>query len=496
MCAIVGIKTDHGVKTVEEMLSRVAHRGPDDRKAVQAGRWAIGHARLSILDLQKGSQPMSGPGKKAHIVHNGEIYNFRELRDELGGKFKTDTDTEVILRLHQSGLPPEEWIRKLDGMFAFAIIDEDGLLLARDSMGVKPLYMGKHGDEIVFASELKALLKTADRIMEFPPGHVYTSKDGGRPFNPCETEEMPVSAEAPEALATELLAHLTDAVHSRMLADVPVGVFLSGGLDSSIIAALANQFQPGVKTFAVGMEGSPDLAAAKSVAAHLGTKHYEKVFTIEEAIRRLPIVIYHLESYDRGLVRSAVANFFLAELAAQHVKVALSGEGADELFAGYGYLKSMHGDKLRRELEDITAELHSTNLQRCDRMSMAHGLEVRVPMLDDARVVDFARTVPIQYKLEPKKLIEKWILRRSVEGLLPEEIVWRPKLKFAIGAGLGDRLAEWAESGISDEIFASASQKYAGYDIRDKEELAYFLIFRKAFPVEKIAHLMGRSRSL
>lgn len=494
MCAIVGMKTETDLRAVDAMLASVKHRGPDDHRTVQAGKWAIGHARLSILDPAHGKQPMIDKKTSAHIVHNGEIYNFRELRKEMGGRFKTDSDTEVILRLHQSGAEPEDWISRLDGMYAFAIIDEDGLLLARDPMGVKPLYMGVKGDQIMFGSEMKALQKIADRIMEFPPGHVYTSKGGGRPV--AQGKPALKAGLDADLIAKELLGRITDAVHSRMISDVPLGVFLSGGLDSSMIAAIANQFAPGLKTFAVGMEGSADIEAARKVADAIGTDHHERIFTLEEAVRYLPTVIYHLESYDRSLVRSAIANYFLAELAAKHVKVALSGEGADELFAGYQYLKRLHGERLGQELDLITDELHATNLQRCDRMSMAHGLEVRVPLLDDPRVVEYAKVIPLQFKLEPRTLTEKWILRKAVEGLLPAETVWREKVKFAAGAGLGDQLAEWAESAISDDAFAAAKAKYERFDLRDKEEFAYFLIFRKRLSPEKIGPLLGRSRSL
>lgn len=494
MCGIVGMKSGDSLIEVDRMLSSVQYRGPDARTTATAAGWSLGHARLSILDVSGGSQPMVDAQTGAHIIHNGEIYNFQELRKELGGEFRTESDTEVILRLHASGMNPEEWLPKLDGMFAFAIVDKDGLLLARDPLGIKPLYVGLKDDKIVFGSEIKAVLKITDRFMEFPPGHVFTTKGGGRPFRAIH-EEAVASLDAGE-IAQELLSRITEAVRSRLISDVPLGVFLSGGLDSSIIAALACRFTPHIKTFSVGMEGSEDIKAARLVANHLGTDHYERVFTLREAIEALKTVIFHLESFDGALVRSAVANYFLSHLASRHVKVALSGEGADELFAGYRYLTAYHGGRLVGELKEITDALHFTNLQRCDRMSMAHGLEVRVPFLDDLRVVEYALGIPIQYKLEPKKDIEKWILRKAVEDLLPEEIVWRRKLKFAYGAGLGNQLAEWASSQIDDEQFAIDKALYGAFRIRDKEELAYFQIFRGMFPPEKVVPIIGRSRSL
>lgn len=492
MCGIVGVKSEAGAEIVEKMLNCIQFRGPDARGVKKSGRWTLGHVRLSILDVEGGHQPMACD--EAHIVHNGEIYNYRQLRQGLGGDFQTDSDTEVILRLHGTGRNPEDWLQELDGMYAFAIVDKDGLLLARDPMGIKPLYIGVRDGQVAFASEIKSLLNVTDQIIEFPPGHYYTSRKGGKPFHKAgESKQQSSSA---DELASQILTRLTHAVESRLISDVPVGVFLSGGLDSSIIAAIANMFSPEIQTFAVGIEGSPDLEAARKVARHIGTDHHERVFTLREAVAMLKKVIYHLESFDAALVRSAVANYFLAELASAHVKVALSGEGADELFAGYEYLGAVHGSRLERELAEITDALHNTNLQRCDRMSMAHGLEVRVPYLDDLGFVELAKSIPVQFKLEPKQGIEKWILRKAVEGILPHEVVWRKKAKFAEGAGIAEQLEAWCESKITDEMFERGQRRYADYQIRSKEELVYFLIFKELFPPSRMVSLIGRSRSI
>ncbi len=494
MCAIVGMSSKRAGPQVSQMLRRVSYRGPDSSNIATNDTWTLGHARLSILDVAKGNQPMYDKASNAHIVHNGEIYNFRKLRDGLSGKFKTDSDTEVILRLHATHDRPEDWLPRLDGMFAFAIVDERGLLVARDPLGIKPLYLGVKNDTVVFGSEIKAVLAVTDKVVEFPPGHVYTQTDGERPFR--ELTPCPDRCYDPAVIAEELRQRVTRSVQSRLIADVPLGVFLSGGLDSSIVAAVARQTMPGLKTFAVGMEGSTDLEAARCVAEYLDTDHYERVFSIEEATQALRKVIYHLESFDAALVRSAIPNYFLAQLASQHVKVALSGEGADELFAGYSYLRGMHGVRLERELSEITSELHFTNLQRCDRMSMAHGLEVRVPFLGDVDLVEYAMSIPVQFKLEPKKNIEKWILRKAFEDILPREIVWRKKLKFAHGTGIGGQLAEHAERKLQDSRLERALRRFPQLEIRDKEELLYFSLFRELFPVECLASLIGRSRSL
>lgn len=494
MCGIVGIKSCDNLNEIIKMLTTVEHRGPDEKQVTKGWGYDLGHARLSIIDLANGSQPMVDDESGAMIVFNGEIYNYRQLRRELGGDFKTDSDTEVILRLHASGVPPEDWLQKLDGMFALAIADAHGLLLARDPLGIKPLYVGKKDGKIVFGSEIKSILTVTDNIMEFPPGYVFTTKHGPRPYRSIAALK-PDTYDANE-IANELLDRIVEAVHSRLIADVPVGVFLSGGLDSSIISAVASRLSPNIKSFSVGMEDSEDLEAARSVSDLLGTDHYERVFTLEEAVHILPKVIYHLESFDVALVRSAVANWFLSELASKHVKVALSGEGADELFAGYDYLAAMHGSELSDELRDITDALHFTNLQRCDRMSMAHGLEVRVPFLDDLKIVEYALAIPVQFKLEPSKFIEKWILRKAVEDLLPSDIVWRKKMKFAYGTGIGSKLSEWASKQIDEPTFKRLQTRHKAMNIRNIEEMVYFLIFQKQFPPSKVAPLIGRSRSL
>jgi len=284
-------------------------------------------------------------------------------------------------------------------------------------------------------------------------------------------------------------------VRKRLLADVPVGVFLSGGLDSSLISALARLHKDPLDSFSVGTEKSPDRMFALHVAHFLGTRHHEYIYTIDEAVTALPEVIYHLESFDCSLVRSAIPNFFLARLASDHVKVALSGEGADELFCGYDYLKTLDRAHLQTELLNITRALHNTNLQRCDRMSMAHSLEVRVPFLDTA-MVDFAFRIPVNLKLPLPANTEKWILRKAGEGLLPKKIVWRKKIKFATGAGLEDALAHHAETLITDSDFSRERNVGEGIVLRSKEELLYYRIFCERFPAQKFSHLIGRSRSV
>jgi len=437
---------------------------------------------------------MADAEDRLHIAYNGEIYNYRILRQRLGEEsFRTQSDTEAILQLARSSESPAQWVRQLDGMFAFAIARGDELILARDPLGIKPLYVGEVGNSVVFASEIKAMRDGCRNINEFPPGHVYCSKGGLTQYYELGTgdEDITDIRTAERGLRERLEA----AVRKRLIADVPVGVFLSGGLDSSIISALARLHKDPLDSFSVATEDSPDREPARRMARFLGTRHHEMIYTIEQAVESLPEVIYYLESFDCALVRSAVPNFFLARLASRHVKVALSGEGADELFAGYRYLRELTPAELRRELRLITGSLHNTNLQRCDRTSMAHGLEVRVPFLDVA-VVDWAFRMPVEFKQHGPQRTEKWVLRRMAEPLLPHDIAWRGKLKFAAGAGLGDALAKFAERQISDTEFARQRQVESGIVLNSKEELLYYRLFRQAYPDRDLLHLVGRSRSV
>jgi asparagine synthase (glutamine-hydrolysing) len=291
------------------------------------------------------------------------------------------------------------------------------------------------------------------------------------------------------------IRHLLErAVIKRLMSDVPLGVFLSGGLDSSIIAAIAARHLPRLKTFSVGTENSEDRKYAILCSDFLGTDHYERIYTLDDMLSVLPEVIYHLESYDAALVRSAIPNYLLAKLAAEHVKVVLSGEGADEIFSGYHYLKSLDGGDLYRELLEITNALHNTNLQRCDRMSMAHGLEARVPFLD-VDVVNYAFGLPTGLKLGPDDT-EKWILRQAFEDYLPHEIASRRKSKFSEGCGSCHALLAVAEEQISDSEYNRSCELPDGIILRNKEELLYYRIFKQFFPSESAHRAVGLSHSL
>lgn len=486
MCGIAGMTGSPDVALINQMLDAQAHRGPDGRQVWRAAdaSVALGHIRLSIVDLDHGAQPLSNEDGTVWAVVNGEIYNHQDLRRRLSHhKFRTNSDSEVVVHLFEEMGPAA--IAALDGMFAIALwSSESGLLLARDPLGIKPLYyLDDSEGQMVFASELKALVGRVGTIRAVPPGTWWmpgVSEPVSYWTQPTYKDQVLLSEMAAERI-DEVLRR---AVAKRLMADVPVGVFLSGGLDSSLIAAYVQQLTSGrVCSFAIGLAGSPDLIAARQVADFLGTEHYERILRPEEIIAAIPMVVQQLESCDPALVRSAIPTYFVSELAAQHVKVVLSGEGADELFAGYHYLRPLAAEPgaLQGELCQIIDALHHTNLQRLDRMTMAHGLEGRVPFLDP-ELVSLAARIPAALKWRGE--VGKWILRNVAAPYLPEEIVWRKKEKFAVGTGIGDVLASHAESVISETQLGS------------KEEELYWQAFRRRFGRPDVLGLMGHSRSL
>jgi asparagine synthase (glutamine-hydrolysing) len=458
MCGFVCL---HGVgdeAMAERMVSRIAHRGPDAVEVVRlpGAPVVMAHCRLSIIGPEDGRQPIY-QGRDI-LVANGEIYNYADLRAILGeSAFETESDSEAILHLFRSGAL--RWIDRLDGMFAFVLATRKRIIAARDPLGIKPLYMARVGGGLAFASELKAFDGVeAAEIEAVPPGSLYDSIDGWRQW--YRLGHGAAEAEPGldiEALARELRLVLEDAVAKWSIADVEVGSFLSGGLDSSIIAAIAqrHRMEAGkgpLRTFAVGTEGSPDLAAARAVAEHIGSDHREHAFTADDVAENLAHVIYHLESADVDLVRSAIPTLFAARLARAEVKAVLTGEGADELFAGYTYHHAYVDDPraLADELTRSLGTMHNINLQRVDRITMAESLEARTPFLD-RDLIDFAQSVPAALKLcrtDPDALestgetTEKWILRKACADLLPDSLVWRKKAQFDEGSGTVEALQE------------------------------------------------------
>jgi len=491
MCGIVGIYGEIKEPLLESMLKKIKHRGPDDEGTFFDGNVALGQVRLSIIDVEGGKQPIFSEDRSKCIVFNGEIYNYKELKGCLKKNhvFSTKTDTEIILHLYEDlGV---NCVDKLDGMFTFIIYDktEKNIFVARDRLGIKPLYCGTGKNTLFFSSEIKAL-SHCDKISAFPPGHYYTS--GGGFVRYYSLPEYLFSGEGADIVPKKINEFLSKAVAKRLVSDVPVGVFLSGGLDSSVIAAIMKKENPVLHSFSVGMENSRDLDFAKEVAGYLDLKHHEYIYSRNDIMEVLPEVIYHLESFDAPLVRSAVPCFFVSQLAKKHgIKVVLTGEGADELFSGYHYLKEFNDNKkLFDELVRITYGLHSTNLQRVDRLTMANSVEARVPFLD----IDFLTyvfSIPTELKLSSEYGQEKWLVRKAFQGYLPESVISRPKQKFSEGAGSINIMKDIAESLISDEEFEREKQITKDFQARTKEELYYYRIFHKYYPNPSVLDCIG-----
>lgn len=497
MCGIAGCYQIQAPDIIQSMLTEIEHRGPDGSGVTDRPEGILGHTRLAILDVEGGTQPMGF--KDSWIAFNGEIYNYRELQAKYlpDHSFRTHSDTEVMLHLYHKFGP--EFVELLDGMFAFAIFQDGELLLARDPLGIKPLYYGPdlNGEHMLFASEIKALKGKIKEIHEFPAGHWFHSSVGWQTYYQLEDTLQPFQGGWQEALHP-IKSTLREAVHKRLLADVPVGISLSGGLDSSIVSALACEGTEQLHSFAVGVTGSPDLAASRLMSEHLHTQHHEFVYTTEQMVEVLPQVLFYLETFDPALVRSAIPNYFLARLASQYVKVILTGEGADELYAGYKYLSTYDTpNALQEEIVRITESLHNINLQRADRMSMAFGLEARVPFLD-VESVSLALGFPTEWKMQDK-YPSKTLLRQAFAGDLPDEIVNRPKQKFSKGAGSSDLLVQLAEEKISDEDFVSEQRRLKkewNYSLQSKEALHYYRGLREYYEDRWIFPTMGYSRSL
>jgi asparagine synthase (glutamine-hydrolysing) len=501
MCGIAGCIGAEDTQTVNRMLDALPHRGPNDRGIHIFENGVFGHTRLSIVDVAHGHQPILANGGASGIVCNGEIYNFEELKENLIGKylFKTNSDTEVILHLFREEGP--ESVKKLNGMFAFAIFDETGYMLARDPIGIKPLYYGYHKNRLYFTSELGAMtLAGVDEVHEFPAGHYYTPRDGFVRYYQVPKVANNLIADVEKA-GVCIRRTFIKAVKDRLLSDpvVPVGSFCSGGLDSSLVAAIAAENIPRLHTFAVGMrdeggELSDDLKAGRIAADYIGSNHHELIFSEDDYYEALPLVIRKLETYDPSLVRCAVPCYFTCKLAADYVTVVLTGEGADELFAGYHYMKHLPLEKLNLEARRCTTKVHNINLQRADRMGMLFSLELRVPFFDVA-MVDLAMRISAGLKIYEHNgaRIEKWILRKAFEntGYLPDEILWRYKVQYTQGAGCESLGAKMAEKQLTDGDVERIRARHPNATINSKEAAYYFQIFRKFHPQDSILSSIG-----
>ena len=490
-----------------EMSKRIRHRGPDWTGIFSNEKALMGHERLAIVDPTSGNQPLYSENGRYVLAANGEIYNHQELRQQFEGKynFATASDCEVILALYQEKGPA--FVDEMNGIFGFAIYDtqEDSYFIARDHMGIIPLYMGwdQHGTFYV-ASELKALEGVCTKIELFPPGHYYHSKDEA-PVRWYTRDWMEFDAVKDNTTSIEDIHDaLADAVHRQLMSDVPYGVLLSGGLDSSVTSALAKRFAskrvesgdeqtawwPQLHSFSVGLEGSPDLAAAQKVAEHIGTVHHEIKFTIQEGLDAIRDVIYHLETYDITTVRASTPMYLMARaIKALGIKMVLSGEGADELFGGYLYFhkaptaKDFHEETVRK-----LDKLHQYDCLRANKSLAAWGIEGRVPFLDK-EFMDVAMRINPQDKMINKERMEKWVVRKAFEDYLPESVAWRQKEQFSDGVGYSwiDTLKEVVEAAVSDEQMANAHYRFPAQTPQNKEEFYYRSIFEEHFPSETAA---------
>jgi len=503
MCGIAGCFGTKDTKIVNRMLDALPHRGPDDRGIYTQGNMVLGHTRLSIVDVLKGHQPILADNGRTGIICNGEIYNFKKLRDGLAGKytFTTDSDTEVILHLYREKGP--DCVRALDGMFGFAIFDGEDFMLARDPIGIKPLYYGYIDGNLYFTSELGAMtLAGVDEVHEFPAGYYYTPAEGFVEYYRIPEIQDHLLTDVDETCRL-IRETFIESVKKRLLADreIHVGSFCSGGLDSSLVAAIAAEEIPNLHTFVVGMkdakgEESDDLKASRTAAKHIGSTHHELIFSENDYYEALPLVIRKLESYDPSLVRCAVPCYFTCKLAAEHVTVVLTGEGADELFAGYHYMKHYPVDAINKEARRCIENLHNINLQRADRMGMYFSLELRVPFLDTA-MIDLSMKIPPELKIrESEKVgdkIEKWILREAFQdtGYLPDDILWRYKVQYTQGAGCEDLGERLANSEMTDDEYQRIKAENPNATINSREAAYYYKIFREYHPQDSVLGSIG-----
>ena len=507
MCGIVGafnLNQNSGTlrNQVLDMSRKIRHRGPDWSGIYSSENTILAHERLGIVDPSSGKQPIFSADRKRILAANGEIYNHRKIRGELAENypFQTGSDCEVILALYEEkGI---HFLNDLNGIFAFALYDEEqeNFLIARDHMGIIPLYMGWDNNEVFYvASELKALEGVCEQIELFPPGHYLTNNDS-KPvkwYNPNWVDYGIVSKQ--ETNLKSLRDALCQAVKRQLMSDVPYGVLLSGGLDSSITSAVAKLYAdkrvesddektawwPTLHSFAVGLEGSPDLKAAQKVADYIGTVHHEIIFTIQEGLDAIKDVIYHLETYDVTTIRASTPMFLMARvIKSMGIKMVLSGEGSDEIFGGYLYFHKAPNDKeFHEETVRKLEKLHQYDCLRANKALASWGIEGRVPFLDK-EFMDVAMSINPKDKMITEERMEKWVLRKAFEDLLPAEVAWRQKEQFSDGVGYSwiDTLKEVVEKEVSDEMMSKASSRFTAHTPMNKEEYYYRTIFENHFP--------------
>ncbi len=533
MCGIVAIfnvkeQTPELRAKALGMSKKIRHRGPDWSGIHCSGSAILAHERLSIVDPESGGQPLFSPDGKQVLAVNGEIYNHKKIRERYKGRydFQTGSDCEVILALYRD--KGVNFLEDLNGIFAFALYDEeqDAFLIARDHIGVIPLYIGYNADGKVFvASELKALEGECERYEPFLPGHYYWSKDPGMKRwykrDWMEYDNVKDNTASSDAIRKSLCA----AVKRQMMSDVPYGVLLSGGLDSSVISAITESYAerrietdsrsrawwPRLHSFAVGLKGAPDLAKARLVADHIGTVHHEINYTIQEGLDALRDVIYFIETYDITTVRASVPMYLLARvIKSMGIKMVLSGEGADEIFGGYLYFhKAPSAEEFHKETVRKLSKLHLYDCLRANKSLSAWGVEGRVPFLDKEFLDVAMRTNPKAKmcsvlpasrsgEADPKASIEKRIVREAFEDMLPEEVAWRQKEQFSDGVGYSwiDTLKKITSEAVTDEQMAHAEERFPINTPLCKEEYYYRSIFEEHFPSESAARSVPHEASV
>ncbi|HLV24390.1 MAG TPA: asparagine synthase B, partial [Moheibacter sp.] len=507
MCGIIGafLLNEDSEKLrpqILKMSKRIRHRGPDWSGIYTNNHAILSHERLAIVDPTSGKQPLFGKDNKLILAVNGEIYNHNELRNSFPHyPFQTRSDCEVILALYPE--KGKDFLDELNGIFGFALYDEekDAFLIARDHMGIIPLYYGTDNDgQFYVASELKALEGICSTIKTFPPGHYIYSPEGLEPqkwysrnwenFENVKnnTTDIPKLREA-----------LEKAVHRQLMSDVPYGVLLSGGLDSSVVAAITKKFAakriesgdkdeawyPQLHSFAVGLDGSPDLKAARKAADHIGTIHHEINFTIQEGLDALRDVIYYLETYDVTTIRASTPMYLMARvIKSMGIKMVLSGEGSDEIFGGYLYFhKAPNAKEFHEENVRKLSKLYLYDNLRANKSMAAWGIEARVPFLDK-EFIDIAMQINPEDKMIKDGRIEKWVVRKAFEDYLPQEIAWRQKEQFSDGVGYNwiDTLKELVNEKVSDNQLLNAESRFPVNPPMSKEEYYYRSIFEEHFP--------------
>ncbi len=512
MCGIVCAfdlkeKTESLRPQLLEMAKIIRHRGPDWSGIYSDNKTIMAHERLAIVDPASGQQPLFSEDKKLILAANGEIYNHRALRNQLNNSynFQTESDCEVILALYkEKGV---SFLDEMNGIFGFALYDveKDEYFIARDHMGIIPLYIGwdKHGTFYV-ASELKALEGICTKIELFPPGHYMHSSDG-KFIQWYKRDWMEYDAvKENETSIKEVKEALEAAVHRQLMSDVPYGVLLSGGLDSSITSAIAKKYAqkriesddkkeawyPQLHSFSVGLEGSPDLKAARKVADYIGTIHHEIKFTVQEGLDAIKDVIYNIETYDITTIRSSTPMYLMARvIKSMGIKMVLSGEGADEIFGGYLYFhKAPNAQEFHEETVRKLDKLHMYDCLRANKSLMAWGIEGRVPFLDK-EFMDVAMRINPKDKMINGERMEKWIIRKAFEDMLPKSVAWRQKEQFSDGVGYNwiDSLKDVVEKEVTDEQLVNAKFRFPIQTPQNKEEFYYRSIFEEHFPSDAAA---------